>query len=268
MYMCVCVCLQAISVCARATGIFVYDGMSMLLIQDQDCWSFSGCGTCGQTMPNLKPSVLRSLVVLTSDIQDPRQKLSSVIWNDSWILIYYAFCWRKAVWWEHMWPSMQMWAPWQPVDEKVSLMDIFQRKDMFLEVFLPFAREQNLFVWFDGFHFVSGRSSSPRDSWLAPLVNNRQACEVIWYRSRMTNPSWPHRWSCWLLGSWMDLACGSWRSFISGAFPALLKLQWRAMQRLASFHLSWEDSRLCSENEFEWVFRGLQPPPRRQDTKW
>ena len=50
---------------------------------------------------------------------------------------------------------------------------------MFLEVFLPFAREQNLFVWFDGFHFVSGRSSSPRDSWLAPLVNNRQACEVI-----------------------------------------------------------------------------------------
>ena len=36
----VCVCLQAISVCARATGTLVYDGMSMLLIVDQTVGPF------------------------------------------------------------------------------------------------------------------------------------------------------------------------------------------------------------------------------------
>ena len=40
MYVCVCVCLQAISVCARATGTLVYDGMSMLLIVDQTVGPF------------------------------------------------------------------------------------------------------------------------------------------------------------------------------------------------------------------------------------
>ena len=217
--------------------------------------------------PNLKPSVLRSVVVLTSDTQDPRQKLSSVIWNDSWILICYAFCWRRVVWWEHIWPSTQMWAPWQrQVDEKAFFIHAFQREDMFLDVFCPCSVVQSLVVWFDGFHLLSGRSVSSHDSWLAPWRTVGK-CEVIWYRSRITNPPWQHRWSCWLLEPWMELACGSWRSFSSGAFPGLLKLQWHALQWLASFHLSWEDSRPCSENGLRMVFERVATPTTKTGYK-
>ena len=98
-------------------------------------------------------------------------------------------------------------------------------------------------------------------------MNSRQVCEVIWYRSRMTNPPWPHRWSCWLLAPWMELACGSWRNFISGAFPALLKLQWRAMQWLASFHLSWEDSRLWQRKRVWMVFQRVATPTTKTGYK-
>ena len=173
-YVCACVCLQAIAVCVEQLGRWYmmacpcYSLWTKLLVL---FWLW-------YLWPNLKPSVLRSLVVLTSDIQDPRQKLSSVIWNDSWILICYAFCWRKAVWWDNMWPSMQMWASWQQVDEKVSLIDTFQRKEMFLEVF---CLRICLVWWFPfGWFIVLVIIFSSRDSWLAPLVNSRQACEVIW----------------------------------------------------------------------------------------
>ena len=56
------------------------------------------------------------------------------------------------------------------VDEKAFFIHAFQREDMFLDVFCPRSVIQSLVVWFDGFHLLSGRSFSSRDS----LVSSRQ----------------------------------------------------------------------------------------------
>ena len=152
MYVCVCVCLQAISVCARATGTLVYDGMSMLLIVDQtvgpflvvvpvakpetkcapqfSCFDFWHSGSTSKTflgdLKRLLDPYLLCLLLTESCMMGAYVTFNANVGT------------LAAGWWE-------------------SFFNGYLSEERYVFVcFLPFAREQSLFVWFEGFHLDSG----------------------------------------------------------------------------------------------------------------